>query len=80
MREAAQAEWERLGLDMDEEEAGFVREILPGLNSVSARRIAREAGISLRDASLVQRGLAVPHPMHNVALALMAGCGEGAQA
>ena len=73
-------EWERLRLEFDVEKARFVREILPGLAAVSVRQIAREVRISLRYASLVRRGVTVPHPMHNVALALLVGCREGVEA
>ena len=67
---------ERLGMQTLTERAHYVREIL-GLSPVSVRRIARGRGISLRYSSLARRGLAVPHPMHNVALGLLVGCGEG---
>ncbi|MDR7555719.1 MAG: CRISPR-associated endonuclease Cas1 [Armatimonadota bacterium] len=46
----------------------FRREILPLLRSVPLERIVRAAGISLRYASLIRRGLYVPHPRHWEAL------------
>jgi hypothetical protein len=69
-----------LGLEADAEKGRFVREILPGLSAIPVRRIARQAGISLRHASLVRDGLAVPHPLHKDALAWLVGCREGAGA
>ena len=73
-------EWEKLGLNIGTQKARCIREIMPGLAAVSVRRIATEPGISLRCASLGRRGLAVPHPMHNHALALLVGGGEGVEA
>lgn len=64
----------------------FRREILPLLQSVPVRRIARGAGISLYYASLIRRGLCVPHPRHWEALKRVAdpvvvatGGGSGAR-
>ena len=71
--EAARRRGEKMGQGMDEIRAWeaqhprpdpevFRREILPLLRTVPIRRIAHEAGISLRYASLIRRGEYVPHP------------------
>ena len=63
-RAKQRAEWEELGLDLGAEKARFAREIQPLLRQVSIRRIVEATGFSLYYASLVRRGLYVPHPMH----------------
>jgi hypothetical protein len=45
-----------------------VREILPGLRAVTIMQIVRATGFSRHDASLVRRGIYVPHPAHYKAL------------
>lgn len=62
------------------------REVLALLQSLPVRRIARGAGLSLYYASLIRRGLCVPHPRHWEALKRVAdpvvvatGGGSGAR-
>jgi hypothetical protein len=45
-----------------------VREILPGLRAVTIMQIVRATGFSRHYASLVRRGMYVPHPAHCKAL------------
>ena len=47
---------------IQKERQRFLVEILPRLRSVTVTRIARQTGISLRYASLVKKGLNIPHP------------------
>jgi hypothetical protein len=63
-RAAERAEWEKHGLDLEEEKEGFVRDILPRLRDFSIMEIVKATGFSPRYASLVKRGLYVPHPVH----------------
>jgi len=42
----------------------FVRDILPGLQSVSVRAMAEATGLTRAYCSMIRRGLYVPHPMH----------------
>jgi hypothetical protein len=42
----------------------FKRDILPGLQGVTLRRITEATGLSKRFASQIRRGLAVPHHRH----------------
>lgn len=63
-RARPRAEWDSLGLDEEAERARYLTVILPGLARVSAGQIAEATGLSLRYASLVKRGLRVPHPVH----------------
>jgi hypothetical protein len=72
-RAAERAEWEKHGLDLEEEKEGFVRDILPRLRDFSIMEIVKATGFSPRYASLVKRGLYVPHPVHNEALARLLG-------
>jgi len=43
----------------------FVTEIFPRLQSESISQIAKRTGISMRYASLIKKGLHVPHPCLN---------------
>jgi hypothetical protein len=47
----------------------FKRDILPGLQGVTLRRIIETTGLSKRFASQIRRGLATPHRRHWAALA-----------
>ena len=76
-RAAERAEWEKLGLDVEAEKDRFVREIHPGLQAFSILEIVKATGFSPRYASLVKRGLYVPHPVHNEALARQLGAADG---
>jgi hypothetical protein len=67
-RAAERAEWEKQGLDLEEERERFVRGILPRLRDLSIMDIVKATGFSPRYASLVKRGLYVPHPVHYKAL------------
>ena len=40
----------------------FILEIMPGLQSCTVTQISKQVGISLRYASLIKKGLNVPHP------------------
>jgi hypothetical protein len=40
----------------------FVKEIFPQLQSVTITQISKRVGISLRYASLIKKGLNIPHP------------------
>lgn len=57
-------EWEKLGLDLEEERGRFKRDILPALREVPLSRIIEATGFSRRHASMIRRGMHVPHPMH----------------
>jgi CRISPR/Cas system-associated endonuclease Cas1 len=50
----------------------FVRDILPGLQSVPVRRIAEVTGLTPAYCGMVRRGLSVPHPRHWEALRRLA--------
>ncbi len=55
----------------------FRREILPGLQGIPLRRLAKATGLSVQHCGLVRRGLRVPHPRHWSVLAALAegvGC------
>ncbi len=65
--------WKELGLDVNEEKERFKRDILPRLQDVPLSRIMKATGFSRRYASLARRGLYTPHPVHNDALATLAG-------
>ena len=67
-RATQRGEWEKLGLDIDAEKERFVREILPGLRAVTILQIVKATEFSRHYASLVRRGLYVPHPVHYKAL------------
>jgi len=73
-RAAERAEWEKQGLDLEEEKERFVRDILPRLRDLSMMEIVKATGFSPRYASLVKRGFYVPHPVHNEALAHLVDC------
>ena len=79
-RAAERAEWEKQGLDLEEEKRRFVRDILPRLRDLSIMDIVKGAGFSPRCASLVKRGLYVLHPVHNEALARLLGAVDGQSA
>lgn len=66
-------EWEKLGLDAEDEKARFVREIRPRLVDVPIRRIAKATGWSPYYASLVRRGSRVPHPVYYPGLRRLIG-------
>lgn len=65
-RQREAAEWEHTNLRQDRER--FARTILPNLQSVPIRRMAKATGLSVRYCSLIRRGLYVPHPRHWEAL------------
>ena len=76
-RAAERAEWEKQGLDLEEEKERFVRDILPRLRDLSIMDIVKATGFLPRYASLVNRGLYVPHPVHSEALARLLGAADG---
>lgn len=43
----------------------FKMEILPKLAKVPLSQMMRAVGVSKRYASMIRRGLAMPHPMHH---------------
>jgi CRISPR-associated endonuclease Cas1 len=51
----------------------FKRDILPGLQGVTLRRIMAATGLSKRFASQIRRGLAIPHRRHWDALSALRG-------
>lgn len=51
-----------------EDDRNFRRDILPGLQAVTLRRIMEATGLSKRFASQIRRGLASPHRRHWKAL------------
>jgi hypothetical protein len=65
------AEWEKLGLDVNEEKARFVAEIQPKLAGLTVKQIENATGLSLRYALLIRDGRYVPHPVHYGALAAL---------
>jgi hypothetical protein len=67
-RAAERAEWKKLGLDLEKEKERYLRDILPKLKDFSIMDIRRDTGFSPRYASLIRRGLYVPHPAHYEAL------------
>ena len=67
-RARERAEWQAVHGDGAAERAIFRKEILPRLSGIPVRQIARAAGISLRYASMIRRGLHIPHPLHYAAL------------
>ena len=75
-RAAERAEWEKLGLDVETERERFLREIHPGLQAFSILEIVKATGFSRQYASLVRRGLYVPHPVHYEALGRLVDCGR----
>jgi hypothetical protein len=58
-RQRRYRDWEGAPDDRD-----FKRDILPGLQGVTLRRIMEATGLSKRCASQIRRGLAVPHKRH----------------
>ena len=50
----------------------FVKEILPGLQSIPVRRMAEVTGLTRAYCAMVRRGLYVPHPRHWEALRMIA--------
>jgi CRISPR-associated endonuclease Cas1 len=69
-RNREQAEWnaEHPG---EQDPVVFRREILPNIQKVSVRAIARATGLSSLYSSQIWRGLRVPHPMHWETLRLL---------
>ncbi len=63
-RAMERAEWATQGKDLETEKNRFLRDILPALKDLSLGRIMKATGFSRRYASLVRRGLYVPHPIH----------------
>lgn len=63
-RAVERGEWEKLGLDLEAEKERFKRDILPALQGVPLSRIIKATGLSRRYASMIRRGMYVPHPMH----------------
>lgn len=61
-RQEERAAWERRHGTPDSKE--FRRNILPRLQGIPLRRIARVTGLSIRYCSLFRRGLYVPHARH----------------
>jgi hypothetical protein len=62
-RQRANREWTGFSQDRD-----FKRDILPGLQAVTLRRIMEATGLSKRFASQIRNGLAMPHARHWEAL------------
>ena len=58
------AAWNKLGLDIEKEKERYLRDILPKGKDFSIMEIRRATGFSPRYASLIRRGLYVPHPVH----------------
>jgi hypothetical protein len=75
-RAAERTGWEKQGLDLEEEKERFVRDILPRLRDLSIMGIVKATGFPPRYASLVKRGLHVPHPVHYEALARLLGAAD----
>jgi len=63
-RARERAAWEKLGLDLRAEKERFKRDILPALQGVPLSRIIKGTGLSRRYASMIRRGMFVPHPVH----------------
>jgi hypothetical protein len=59
-------EWERLNPDVDipAEKTRFTNKLLPKLQNIPVRQLAKGSGLSLRYSSLIRRGEYTPHPMH----------------
>jgi hypothetical protein len=74
LRAAQRAKWEKLGLDLEAEKERFRRDILPGLEDFSVLEIVKATGFSRQYASLVRRGLYVPHAAHYEALGRLVDC------
>lgn len=70
-RRREEAEWNAAHPDAVVDEAVFVNEILPHLQSLSLSVIATHTGLSQQYCSLVRRGLNVPHPRHWPAFATL---------
>ena len=66
MRFLQRVEWERLNPDVDiaAEKLRFTKDLLPRLQIIPVRQLAKESGLSRRYSSLIRRGEYVPHPMH----------------
>jgi hypothetical protein len=60
----------------DAGEVDFARDILPGLQAVTLRRIMEATGLSKRFASQIRNGLAVPHRRHWPALTRLNAGGD----
>jgi hypothetical protein len=75
-RAVERAEWEKQGLDLEEEKKRFVRDILPRLRDLSIMDIVKATGFSPRYALLVKKGLYVPHPVPNGALVRLLGTAD----
>lgn len=63
-RAKERAEWAKEGRDLETEKNRFLKDILPDMKDVPLGRIMKATGFSRRYASLVRRGLYVPHPVH----------------
>ncbi len=58
----AQFDEDELEAQTRRERQRFITEIYPRLSSITVTRLAKQVGVSPRYASLVKKGLAVPHP------------------
>jgi hypothetical protein len=65
-RQRVNRDWDGSADDRD-----FKRDILPGLQGVTLRRIMEATGLSKRLASQIRSGLAVPHRRHWAALSML---------
>lgn len=65
--------WERQHPEFDYKVASihFRIEVLPALEGVPLSKIMKATGLSRRYASMIRRGIVVPHPMHLEALAAL---------
>ena len=60
--------WEAVHGNGYQERGRFVKEILPALKEIPLTKIMAATGLSKRYASMIRRGLDIPHPMHNESL------------
>lgn len=67
-RAAERAGWEAGHAGGAAERERLEQEVLPTLAEVPLSRIVEATGISLRYASIIRRGLYIPHPLHYDAL------------
>lgn len=71
-------QWEAVRGDGADERERFEAETLPKLASVTIPTIQKAIGCSPRYASLIRRGLYIPHPMHYDALGGLVKGGQAA--
>lgn len=77
-RARERAEWEKFGVDLEAERERFKKDILPALQAVPLSRIIKATGLSRRYASMIRRGMCIPHPARYEALSQLIH-GEGCQ-